>query len=195
MGRFWIILLIVLAGCGGLQTTRNILPMAEPDVTILPRSNGVAATKDDISVVVVPLQDVKELDAFGLMIINESSNWIYLKKEDFMLIQGGDVRYPVSDEQVSSRLGGGYKPSMPSELSADIYYNWRPDVNIMRSRGLSVVDDEKSLSIMRGTKEKIFLYFKTRDDMSPMQLIIPNIYNETRDQRTRFSFKFSIEGS
>ena len=196
MSRTWVVILIVLAGCGGLSVTRDILPGAGPDVTVLPRTRGVAATKDNISVVVVPLQDVKELDGFGVLIVNESSHWISFKKEDFMLIQSGEARYPVSDTQVLTRLGGGYKPSMPGDLSIDISLEWdRQDVNMMRSRGLQIVDEDKKLSVMRGTKEKIFVYFKTRDDMAPMQFIIPNIYNEATKQRTRFSFKFTVKES
>jgi hypothetical protein len=194
VGRFWIVLLIVLTGCGGLHATRDILPVAEPDVTVLPRTKGAAATKDNISVIVVPLQDVKELDGFGIMIVNESSHWVSFKKEDFMLIQSGEVRYPVSDTQVYTRLGGGYKPTMPSGLNVDIF-EWRPSVNERSSRGLGSVDKEKTLSIISSAKEKLFLYFKTRDDMAPLQFIIPNIYNEATKQRTRFSFRFTVEKS
>lgn len=192
MSRFWVVLLVVLTGCGGLRATRDILPVAGPDVTVLPRTKGVAATKDNISIAVVPLQDVKELDGFGVMIVNESSHWISFKKEDFMLIQSGEARYPVSDTQVYSRLGSGYKPSMPGGLSVDIF-EWRPSVNERSSRGLGSVDKEKTLSIIGGAKERIFLFFKTRDDTAPMQFIVTNIYNETTKQRTRFSFKFTVE--
>ena len=185
--------MIALTACG-LHTTRDILPVAESDVTVLPRVKGLATTKDDISIVVVPLQDVKELDAFGILIVNETSNWIYFKKEDCMLIQSGEVRYPVSDNQVITRLGGGYKPTMPSGLSVDIF-DWRQSVNMRNSRGLRIVDEDKSMSVMGNAKEKLFLYFKTRDDDAPMQFIINNIYNKARDRRTRFSFKFSVQKS
>jgi hypothetical protein len=169
--------------------------VAEPDVTVLPRTRGIAATKDNISIAVVPLQNVKELDGFGVLIVNESSHWVSFKKEDFMLIQSGEARYPVSDAQVYSRLGSGYKPSMPSGLAQDIYYEWRPSVNERTSRGLGSVDKEKTLSIIGGAKEEIFVYFRARDDTAPMQFIIANIYNEATEQRTRFSFKFTVEGS
>lgn len=193
MRRFWVVFLILLVGCGGLRATRDISPVAGSDVTVLPQTKGLAATKDDISVVVVPLHDVKELDGFGVLIVNESSHWISFKKEDFMLIQGGEARYPVSDTQVFTRLGGGYKPSMPGELSTDISVAWdRQDINMMRSRGLQIMDEDKKISVMGGTKEKIFVYFKTRDDTSPMQFIIPSIYNEATNQRTRFSFGFTV---
>jgi phage-related protein len=195
MRKFWVALLIVLAGCGGLYATRDILPVAGPDVTILPRARGVAATKDNISIVVVPLQDVKELDGFGILIVNESSHWISFKKEDFMLIpEGGEARHPVSDSQVYARLGAGYKPSMPNGLNVDIY-EWRPNVNSRDSRGLQVVDKDEKLSIMGGTKEKIFLYFRTQEGTAPMRFMIPNIYNEATKQRTLFSFKFAVEKS
>ena len=195
MGRFWVVMLLIfLAGCSGMHATRNILPVAETDVTILPRAKGVATTKDNISIAVVPLQDVKELDGFGLMIVNESSNWISFKKEDFILIQSGEVRTPVSDTQVTTRLGSSYKRSMPGGINVDLF-EWRQSINSRRSRGLRIMDDEKRISIIGGAKEKLFLYFKTRDDTAPMQLIITNIQNESTKKRTRFSFKFEIEKS
>jgi len=190
--RFWIILLAaLLLGCG-LNTTRNIIPIAEPDLTILPRSKGFGATKNDISVVIVPLQAVKELDAFGFMIVNETPNWLSIKKEDCVLIQGGEARYPLTDKQVTARMGGSYRPSMPEELRADIF-DWRRSINTMNTRDLKIIDEDQKISIMSGTKETVFLHFRTTDDISPMQLIISNLYNEATKQRTRFSFKFTVE--
>ena len=193
MKKFWIILLIVLAGCG-LRATRDILPVADPDMTILPRVKGIADTKDSISVVVVPLPDVKELDAFGVLIVNETSHLISFSKEDCMLIQSGEVRRPMTDTQVYKRLGSSYKPSMPGGLNMDIY-GWRQSVNLRSSRGLEGMDKNKRMTIMGNAKEKIFLFFKTRDDTSPMQFRIQNIQNEATRQRTWFSFKFTIKKS
>jgi hypothetical protein len=192
--KFWIILLIILAGCG-LRATRDILPVPNPDVIVLPRVKGIAATKESISIAVVPLPDVKELDAFGVIIANESPNMLTFSKEDCMLIQSGQVRYPLTDNQVYKRLGSSYQPSMPSGLNMDIYA-WRQSVNLRSSRGLEgMIKEEKRLSIMGNAKEKIFLFFKTQDDMTPLQFRIQNIQNETTGQRTWFSFKFNIEKS
>lgn len=192
MRKIWpIILATLLIGCG-LNTTRNINPLPEPDVPLLPQSKGLAANKDNVSIVVVPMQSVKELDAFGVMIINESSNWISIRKEDCILIQGGEARYPLDDKQINARMGSGYKPSMPEQLKVDVFY-WRPSVNSLNSRDLKIIDEDKKISIMGGTKETIFLHYKTTDSIAPMQLIIPSIYNETTKQRTRFSFSFNVE--
>ncbi|MBD3184158.1 hypothetical protein GF312_17875 [Candidatus Poribacteria bacterium] len=186
-----ILLTIVLAGCG-LNVTRNILPVADQDVVILPRVKGAASHKNEISLIVVPLEDVKEADAFGVMIVNESSHWLKFKKEDFVLIQGGDVRKPMSESQVNVRMGASYKPTMPKELTADLY-EWRKSINIRDSRGFRVIDEDKTLSVMRGNKEVIYVFFKTTDDISPMQLIIPNIQKEETGERIRFSFTFEVE--
>jgi len=191
VNKFWIIFLIFLAGCGGLRSTRNILPVPETEMTILQRTKGVAVTKNDISVLVVYLQDVKELDGFGIMIVNETPNWISFKKEECILIQDGEVRYPLSDSKASARLGSTYKPKMPNDLIMDIS-NWRRDINFRSSRGTKVVDENK-ISIISGSKETVFLYFSTQGSITPMQLIIPNIYNESTKQRTNFSFRFIVE--
>lgn len=197
MSKAWVVALtislLILAGCG-LNATRNILPVAEPEATFLPRTKGIASTKDKVSIAVVPLQAVKEVDGFGILIANESTNWISLLKEECMLVQGGEVRKPLTRAQISSRLGGSYRESLPKELNMDIF-EWRRSINLRdsRSRELKIMDEDEKISIMGGTKETIYLYFRTQGDMAPMQLLLPNIYNESKGIRTRFSFKFTVE--
>lgn len=195
MSKFWLItvvcLLIVLVGCG-LNVTRNIVPVVETGVTMLPRTKGLAASRDGVSLIVLPLQDVKELDGFGVVVVNETPNWVSFKKEDFILIQDGKGRRPLTDNQVNNRLGSAYKPKLPDEINVDIF-EWRRDVNVITTRDLNIIDEDKKISVMSGTKDKFFIYFTTLDSIAPMQLIISNIYNETTKQRTRFSFKFTIE--
>lgn len=194
MSKFWILILaILLAGCG-FNATRNISPEGEAEAMVLLRTKGIATTKDNISIVVVPLHSVKKLDGFGILIINESTHWISFRKEECMLVQGRKVRRPVADKQISAHLGGSYRPTMPTELSADLF-EWRRSVNLRGTRDAKIVDEDKKVSIMGGTKQKIYLYFSTQGDMAPMQLIIPNIYNEATKKRTRFSFKFNVEKS
>ena len=112
MSRAWaaslIAVLLILSGCG-LNVTRTILPVPEPDLTFLIRTKGLAAVKDNIAIVVVPLPDVKELDGFGIIVANESKNWVSFKKEDCVLIQDGKAIKPLTKSQSSARLGSGYK--------------------------------------------------------------------------------------
>ena len=188
-----ITILLILSGCG-LNATRSIIPVPEPDSTILPLTKGIAATKDSVSIAIVPLPEVKELDGFGILIANESKHWISFEKKDCVLIQGGEARQPMTRSQVTTRLGGSYKASMPNELSSDIY-RWRQGINLMRRRARemdSIIEDEK-ISVMGGTKETVYFYFSTQGKTAPMQLIIPGVYNEATGQRTRFSFKFTVE--
>jgi hypothetical protein len=192
MNKIWVIILAVLLFSCGLNTTRNILPLPDADVAMLPRSKGLATTINNISVVAVPLHSLKELDGFGIMIINETPNWLSFKREDCVLIQGGEARYPLTDKQVSARLGSSNKPTMPEELKMDIF-DWRRNINALYTRDLKIIDEEQKISIMTNTKETVFIYFKTTDSTSPMQLIISNIFNESTKQRNRFSFKFNIE--
>jgi hypothetical protein len=166
----------------------------EPDLDILVRTKGIATNKDSIAIAVVPLPDVKEVDGFGIIIANESSHWISLDKKECVLIQGGEARRPLTKKQVISRLGGSYKATMPSDLSIDIAM-WRRGINLMRTRPreINIMDEDEEISIMGSTKETVYFYFSTQGNMAPMQLIFPNIYNESTGQRTRFSFKFNVE--
>ncbi len=194
MNKRWTILLvsIVIVGCGAFNSTRNIVPLPNEDMTILKQSSGVAMTKNRISVAVAPIQDVKELDVFGVLIVNDTSNWISIKQEECMLVQDCKALYPMETKMALARLGSGYKAKMPNTFSADVY-EWRKDINNRSSRSSKVVDEDKKVSIVTGSKDTIYLYFSTQGSNAPMQLIIPNVYNETTKERTSFSFKFEIQ--
>ena len=199
MNKLWAILLVsaLFAGCGALNATRNIIPIPDESMTVLRRTKGVALEKNNIVVAVVPLPDVKELDGFGIMIVNETPNWLSIKREECMLIQDGKITYPLDNEKALSRLGAVYKPKMPGDLSADIY-EWRRDINTISSRSSSnakvtkVVDEDKKISIITGSKETIYLYFNNQGNTAPIQIILPNIFNEATKEKTSFSFKFEI---
>lgn len=195
MKKLWAIpLIFLLAGCGSFGAGRSIVPVLSPEMTYLQHTKGAAMTKNNISVVAVYLQDVKELDGFGVMIVNETPNWISIQKEECMLVQNGQAIKPLKDSKALSRLGAGYKKKMPDELTADIY-EWRREVNLKSSRSIDtkVIDEDKKMSIITGSRESIFLYFSTQGSTAPMQLIIPNVYNETTKERTSFSFGFVLE--
>lgn len=197
MSRAWaasfITILLVLSGCG-LNATRNIVPVLDPDLTFLMRAKGLAAVKDGIAIAVVPLPDVKELDGFGIIIANETTHWLSFNKADCILIQGGEATKPLTKSQSTARLGSSYRAKMPTILSVDIS-DWRRSVNLMRkrNRGVDIIVEDDKISIIGGTKEELFFYYRTQGNTAPMQLIFPNIYNEATGQRTRFSFKFNIE--
>jgi len=197
VNKLWAILLVsvLLAGCGALNATRNIVPVPDDTMTVLKRTKGVALEKNKIVVAVVPLADVKELDGFGIMIVNETPNWLSIRREECMLIQDGKISYPIDNDKALSRLGAGYKPKMPAELNADIY-EWRRDINTISSRGSNtntkVVDEDKKISIITGSRETIYLYFSNQGNKAPIQIILPNIFNEATKEKTSFSFKFEI---
>jgi len=197
VSRAWaaslITILLILSGCG-LNATRNIVPVPDPDLTFLMRAKGLAVVKDGIAIVVVPLPDVKELDGFGIIIVNETTHWVSLNKADCILIQGGEATKPMTRSQSAARLGSGYKAKMPDALKVDIS-DWRRSVNFMgkRNRNMDVTAEDDKISIIGGTREDLYFYYRTQGNTAPMQLIFPNIYNEATGQRTRFSFKFNIE--
>jgi len=194
VNKLWAILLlsIFLMGCGGFRSTRTFIPLPNEDMTVLTATKGLVTTKNNISVAAVPLQDVKELDGFGIVIINDTQSWISVKQEECMMIQDGKVAYPLETDKALARLGTGYKLKMPNEFNADIF-EWRKDINNRSSKSTKVVDEDKKISILTGSKDTIYLFFSTQGNMAPIQLIIPNIYNGTTKERTNFSFKFEIQ--
>jgi len=197
VNKLWAILLlsILIVGCGGFRATRDIVAVPSEEMTVLKRK-GAATTKNNISVAAIYLSDVKQLDGFGIMIVNETHNWISVKQEECMLVQNGEVRHPIENTLALARLGSGYKPKMPNELSTDVY-DWHKDINTRKSVASSldakVAGEGTKLSIIAGAKSNIFLYFNNQGNTAPMQLLIPNVYNETTKERTSFSFKFEVQ--
>ncbi len=194
VSKIWAVLLIsiMIVGCGSLSGSRNIIPVPDENITVLKRTKGVAVEKNNIIVIVVPLKEVKEFDGFGIIIVNKTPNWISIRREECMLVQDGKVIYPLDQDKALARLGAGYKPKMPSELNADIY-EWRREVNTIKSRASTkVVDEDKKISIITGSKETLYLYFNTQGNTSPIQIILPNIFNESTKEKTSFSFRFEI---
>ena len=72
------IISIANLGCATLQNafqTERIVPVFDPAATILPRSGTVAYVKNGITAMAIPLNDVKAVDAFGIIVFNSTDHW------------------------------------------------------------------------------------------------------------------------
>ena len=75
---------LMIVGCGGLKSTKMI-PMYDPEATIFPKTNSIAYVKNGIIAIAVPLNNVKEVDAFGVVIVNKTNHLIIYKEKDCWL--------------------------------------------------------------------------------------------------------------
>ena len=83
-----IILFLANLGCATLQNTfenafqtERIVPVFDPEATILMRSGSAAYIKNGITAIAVPLNDVKAVDAFGIIVFNSTDHWISLRQD------------------------------------------------------------------------------------------------------------------
>ena len=190
------ILLLTNLGCATLQNalqTERIVPIFDPEATILPRSGTVAYVKNGITAMAIPLNDVKAVDAFGIIVFNSTDHWISLRQEDCsMLDQSGKVYKPIHRSQYTFYLGKNFTPKMPPEFREDFREN-----RVLRSMGDLVPlprEDVEKTTIMPKRRVRFFLYFHKRSiKSSSLRIIVPKVHSEFTDTETTFVFKFEVQ--
>ena len=186
------ILFLANLGCSALQTVR-IVPVFDPEATILPRSGTVAYLRNGITAMAIPLNDVKEVDAFGIIIFNSTDHWISFRQEDCsMLDQSGKISKPIHRSQHTFYLGKNFKPKMPPEFREDFREN-----RVLRSMGDIVPlprEDVEKTTVMPKRRVRFFLYFHKRSvKSSSLRIIVPKVHSEFTDTETTFVFKFEVQ--
>ncbi len=197
-----VILLFANLGCSTLQNTfetafqsERIVPVFDPEATILMRSGSAAYVKNGITAIAVPLNNVKEVDAFGIIVFNSTDHWISLRQEDCsMLDQSGKVHKPIHRSQHTFYLGNNFTPKMPPEFREDFRDN-----RVLRSMGDFVPlpsEDIEKTTIMPKRRVRFFLYFHKRSvESSNFRIIVPKVHSEFTDIETTFVFKFEVQRS
>ena len=183
-------------GCSTLQTafqTVRIVPVFDPEATILPKSGTIAYVKNGITAMAVPLNDVKAVDAFGIIVFNSTDHWISLRQKDCsMLDQSGKVYKPIHKSQHTFYLGKNFTPKMPPEFREDFREN-----RVLRSMGDLVplpTEDIEKTTIMPRRRARFFLYFHKRSlESSNLRVIVPKVHSEFTDTETTFVFKFELQ--
>ena len=186
------LLLAASLGCSALQPVQ-IVPQFDAEAAILPQTGTVIYEKNGITAVAVPLNDVKAVDAFGIVIFNRTGNWISFKRKDCQLLdQAGNITKPVDKSQESFFLGKNFKPKMPPEFAMELFRHDR----MLRAQGSSVAlprEDIERTTIMPNHRSQFFLYFRKRSIKSTnLRVIVPKVSNEFEDTETTFVFKFEV---
>jgi hypothetical protein len=186
-------LFFFLISCSAFETTK-ITPVPQPDSTWLYESSAIAAFKEGIAVLAVPLNDVKEVDAFAVIVVNQTDHWVsFYKKECVLLDQGGGHAKPLEKSQLSVYLKKNFEPRLPLSLSSEVF-RWKRDIVLKGDTGPIPVEDVDKTSVLPGRRSQFYLYFKKQSLSSPLlTLIIPNIKNETTSDKTTFTFRFEIK--
>ncbi len=172
----------------------RIVPVFDPDAIITPQTGTVIHRKNGIDAMVVPIHDVKNVVAFGVLIYNRADNWISFKKEDcWMLDQSGENIKQIDKSQQSFYLKKNYRPKLPPEFAADIF-RYDKTIRVQGGHAVLPTDDYKKTNIMPKNRSLFFIYFPKRSLKSKnLRIVIPGVTSEFNDQQTTFVFKFKVQ--
>lgn len=187
-----LLLLAVIPGCSALQPVQ-IVPQFDAEASILPQTGTVIYEKNGITAMAVPLNDVKAVDAFGILMFNRTGNWVSFKRKDCQLLdQAGNVTKPIDRSQESFFLGKNFKPKLPPEFKMELFRHDRT----LRARGDSIAlprEDIERTTIMPNHRTQFFLYFRKRSiKSSSLRVIVPKVRNDLEDTESTFVFKFEV---
>lgn len=202
---FQICMILVLAtslvGCAKIRDATNnflrperIVPVFDPDATITPQTGTVIYVENGIVAMAVPINDIKNVDEFAILIYNRTDHWISFKQEDCrMLDQTGNIIKQLDKSQQSFHIPRNYKPKLPPEFAADIF---RYDKTIRVQGGPPILpsEDFKKTNVMPKNKSQFFIYFPKRSAKSKnLRIIVPGVTSEFNDHQTTFVFKFRVQ--
>ena len=201
---FQILLLLTLSiSLGGCAKIRNvaadlfrrewIVPVFDPNATIMPQSGTVIYVENGIVAMAVPLNDIKNVDAFGILLFNKTNHWISFKKEDCqMLDYSGNIVKQLDKSQQSFYLKKN-KPKLPSEFATDIF-RWDKTLRVQGGPPVLPIADFKKTNIMPQNRSKFFIYFPKRSSKSTnLRIMVPGVTSEFNGQQTTFVFKFKVQ--
>ena len=179
--------------CSAFQTVR-IVPVFDPEAVIFPQSLAAAYTKNGVTAMAVPLNDVKEVDAFGVIIFNGTDRWISFKEDEcWMLDQSGNETKPIHKSMETAYLGKNFKPKLPTELPAEVF-RWNKAIRIMGDTAALPREDVEKTTVMPRHRTQFFLYFPKRSvKVSNLRIIVPNVQTQDADVDTTFVFKFEVQ--
>ncbi len=196
-----LVLTISVSGCNKLGNIANdlirpeqIVPVFDPNATIAPQSGTVIYEKNGIVVMAVPLHDVKNVVAFGILIHNRTGHWISYEKEKFwMQDQAGNIVKQLSKAQEAFHIKKNFKPKFPPEFAADVF-RYDKTIRAQGDHAVLPTEDLKKTNVMPRRTIRFPIYFPRRSLKSKnLRVVIPGVTSEFNDQQTTFTFKFRVQ--
>jgi len=191
---FLILAVVSLSGCLMVGKDFVMMPAPTRNAVIFPLSGGIGIEKEGVIAVALPINNIKEMDAFALILVNKRDHWISFYKKDCILFdQKGNEIKPFKDEEAKAKLSRGIKPSIPLPFRSEVL-RWRKDVITAPGTTLLPVENPEKLSILPDHKLRVFLYFKKQSvTSSQLTLIVPKVFDEVTGEKISFAFRFKVE--
>lgn len=198
------VIIVLFGSLGGCAKTRDfivdifrperIVPVFDPNAIITPQTGTVIYKKNGIIAMAVPLHEVKNLDAFAILISNRTDHWITYKREDCQLLdQTGIMVNQVDKSLLPFHLSRNFKPKLPPEFAADVF-RYDKTIRIQGDAAVLPTDDYKKTNVMPKNNSLFYLYFPKRSTKSNnLRIIVPGVTSDFNDQQTSFVFKFRVQ--
>lgn len=198
------VFIVLSTSLGGCAKTRDyivdifkperIVPVFDPNATITPQTGTVIYKKNGIVAMAVPLHDVKNLDAFAILISNKTDHWITYKREDCQLLdQTGNMVNQVDKSKLSFHLPRNFKPKLPPEFAADVF-RYDKTIRIQGDAAVLPTEDYKKTNVMPKNQSLFLIYFPKRSTKSNnLRIIVPGVTSDFNEQQTTFVFKFRVQ--
>lgn len=192
---------VSLVGCAKMRNfaadifrPERIVPVFDPESTILPQTGTIVYARDGIVAMAVPLHDVKNVDAFGILIHNRTGHWISFEKENcWMQDQSGNIVKQLDKSQHSFYFSRNFKPKLPPEFGADVF-RYDKTIRVQGGHAVLPTDDYKKTNVMPRNTTRFYIYFPKRSIKSNnLSIVIPGVTSEFNDQQTTFVFKFKVQ--
>ena len=185
--------LLAHLSCSAFQPTQ-IVPVFDPEATVLPQTGTVVYVKNGITAMAVPLNDVKAVDAFGVLIYNGTNHWISFKQKDCWMLDGaGEETKPIDKSQHTFFLGKNFKPKLPPEFPSDVF-RYDKTIRIQGDPAVLPREDVEKTTVMPKQHIQFFLYFRKRSiKSSNLRVIVPKVYSDFTNAETTFVFKFQVK--
>lgn len=171
-----------------------IVPVFDPDATIMPRTGSIGYVRNGVKAMAVPLNDVKAVDAFGIFIYNGTNHWLSFKKKECQMLDGtGKVTKPIDKSQESFYLKKNFRPKLPPEFASEVF-RWDKAIRIQGDPAILPREDVEKTTVMPRQYARFFLYFPKRSiRYSNLRIIVPKVTSEFNEQQTTFVFKFKVQ--
>jgi len=186
--------IVAVVGCGSIHGG-HLVPIPDENSTFFNKSKGIAVLKQGVAVVVAPVNEVKEADAFYVVVFNKSGQWVNFDRNEIRLLdQFGNSYKPMTRQEQNFVLGSRYKPTPPFGLPGDVF-RWDRTLNT-QGDWVSPMSPETvtRTSVMHGGKAPLFVYFRRQSGKSPrLTLVIPNVELGSSLEKLTFVFRFEVQ--
>lgn len=196
-----VVMSVSLLGCAKMQNfaadifrPERIVPVFDPDAIITQQTGTVIYEENGIVAMAVPLNDVKNVVGFGILIYNKTDHWISLNRDDCqMLDQSKNMIKQIDKSQHSFYFKRNFKPKLPPEFAADVF-RYDKTIRVQGDYAVLPTEDLMKTNIMPKHSLQFYIYFpKSSAKSTNLRVIIPKVTSEFNDQQTTFVFKFRVQ--